>query len=975
MAEQTETRMVTEKSANRIGNRYVLHELLGQGGMGTVYRATDRLYGREVALKRVITDVHELHIEDSTQAADFRMALAREFKLSASLRHPNIVTVLDYGFDDEHQPYFTMELLENPQNIMQVAASKDVSERMGFMMQMLYALTYLHRRGIVHRDLKPANVLVHDNTVKVLDFGLSTMHERSQDAGDDMTVGTLAYMAPEVLTGVSNSITADLYAVGMMGYEIIAGKHPFNLNEPALLINQIVMEVPDVEELDVSHELAEIFHRLLLKEPEERYQTAQEVIDRLNKASAAPNLPETSAIRESFLQAARFVGRTEEIDQLTTSLNKALRGESDAWLIAGESGVGKSRIIDEIRTLAMVKGALVMRGQAVEVGSRPFQIWQMTLRWLCLLDENLSDNEIALLKNFISDMDTLIGRDVSHIQAKSIKPDEMLSQLLQLLERVLRGQKRPMVMLFEDLQWAGSESLIALAQFTKSIKGMPVLVIGTYRDDEQSDLYQQLPDMQLMKLRRLDEQSIAELSAAMLGDAGRTRQVVDLLQRETEGNVFFVVEVVRALAEVVGNLDQIGRTTLPARVFAGGIQAAVARRLSRLDEPSQKLLQYAAVMGREFDVELLKLLDTNIDIEQWLANCINSAVLEVEDEVWHFAHDKLRVCIMELVTEDRRKELHQHIAETIERKYGDNDNTHFAALAHHWGSAGNPAKEERYVTLAGEQALLTGGYHEAIEYFRRARQSLSDLDLPSDQKKRKQVHLRQRTAEAHLGFGDYETARSLYRESLMLMEELGDKVGVATAMGHLGEVAFVLDEYDKARDLYNKSLALYREADNKQGIARTLSRLGDVAYEAGEQDEAKRLYQESLTLAREIGEDWGMAGSVRVQSTENKKVSTSSSLEMLKGLLRVQRRRENTPEMFHTLLRIARAYRDEEAYPRSLELAAFLINYPESPENIQDDAEDLVLQLETSMEDSQREGVWETGKSKSLEKAIDDIMD
>lgn len=967
--------MGTELTANRIGNRYVLHELLGQGGMGSVYRATDRLYGREIALKRVLTNVHELHIEDSRQAADFRMALAREFKLSASLRHPNIITVLDYGFDNDHQPYFTMELLENPQTIMQAAASLNISERMGYMMQMLFALTYLHRRGIVHRDLKPANVLVHENTVKVLDFGLSTMHERSQDAADDMTVGTLAYMAPEVLTGVTASITADLYAVGMMGYEIIAGKHPFNLEDPAMLINQIVMEVPNVEELDVSQELATIFHRLLLKEPQERFQSAQEVIDRLNKASAAPNLPETKAIRESFLQAARFVGRTEELDQLTNSLNIAIHGESDAWLLAGESGVGKSRIIDELRTLAMVKGALVMRGQAVETGSRPFQIWQTALRWLCLLEENLSDDEIALLKNFISDMDILIGRDVSHLQAKSIKPDEMQSQLLQLLERVLRRQKRPMVMLFEDLQWAGSESLIALAQFTKSMNGMPVLVIGSYRDDEQPDLYKELPDMQIMKLRRLDEQSIAELSAAMLGDAGRTPQVVDLLQRETEGNVFFLVEVVRALAEVVGNLEQIGLATLPAQVFAGGIQSAVQRRLSRLDEASQHLLQYAAVMGREFDIELLELLDTKIDIEQWLANCVNSAVLEIEDEIWHFAHDKLRVGILELVSEERRKELHQHIAETIERKYGDNDSIHFAALAHHWGNAGNAAKEERYVTLAGEQSLRTGGYHEAIEYFRRARQLVSELDLPADQKKRKNVNLRQRTAEAHLGFGDYETARSLYRESLILMEELGDKVGVATAMGHLGEVAFVLDEFDKARDLYNKSLALYREADYKQGIARTLSRLGDVAYEAGEQEEAKRLYQESLTLAREIGEDWGMAGSVRLQTTENKKISTSSSLEMLKGLLRVQRRRENTPEMFHTLLRIARAYRDEQEFTRSLELAAFLINYPQSPENIQDDAEDLVLQLENSMEAGQREGIWETGKSKSLDKVIDEIMD
>jgi eukaryotic-like serine/threonine-protein kinase len=966
--------MVIDTPANRISNRYVLHDLLGQGGMGSVYRATDRLYGREVALKRVLTNVRELHIEDSTQAADFRIALAREFKLSASLRHPNIVTVLDYGFDDEQQPYFTMELLSNPQNIMQAAVNLTISERMGYLMQMLYALTYLHRRGIVHRDLKPANVMVEDGTVKVLDFGLSIMHERTQDSAEDMTAGTLAYMAPEVLTGTAGSITADLYAVGMMGYEIIAGKHPFNLDEPALLINQILMEMPQVDELDINSELANIFIRLLQKDPTDRFQTAQEVIDRLNQASAAPNLPETRAIRESFLQAARFVGRDEELEQLTQSLNKTVAGESDGWLLAGESGVGKTRIIDELRTMAMVKGAHVVRGQAVEVGSRPFQMWQMALRWLCLLDENLSDDEIALLKNFISDMETLIGRDVSKVEAKSIKPDEMQSQMINLLERVLRKQNRPFVILFEDLQWAGSESLTALAQFSNSMNGLPVLLIGSYRDDEQPDLYKQLPKMHMLKLRRLDESSIAELSAAMLGDAGRTPQVVDLLQRETEGNVFFVVEVVRALAEVVGNLEQIGRTTLPAQIFAGGIQSAVRRRLNRLDEASQKLLQYAAVMGRDFDIELLKLLDTHIDIENWLVNCINAAVLEVEDDVCRFAHDKLRVGIMELASEERRKELHRHIAETIETKYGETDSTHYSALAHHWGSAGDNVKAERYVTLTGEQALRTGGYHEAIDYFHRAQQLVSSLELSSEQKRRKIAHLRQRTAEANLGFGDYETARSLYGETLTIMQELGDKVGVAAATGNLGEVAFVLDEFDTAQELYNKSLELYREADNKPGIVRTLSRLGDVAYEMGNQNEAKKLYQDSLNLSREIGGDWAMAGSVRIQTSETAKVSTSSSLDMLKGLLRVQRRRENTEELFQTLLRLARAYHDDEDYPRALELAAFLIYCQNSPEDIQDEADDLVLRLETAINPNDREKAWETGKNKSLEKTLDDTL-
>jgi eukaryotic-like serine/threonine-protein kinase len=469
--------MATDTPTKRIGNRYLLHSTIGQGGMGIVYRATDRLTGREVALKSVITDLEALNIDDSLQASDFRLALAREFKLSASLRHPNIVDVLDYGFDDEQQPYYTMELLQSPQTILEASRKLTIAERIGLVIQMLQAVSYLHRRGIVHRDLKPANVLVVNGRVKVLDFGLSIMHERSNpDSAADTTVGTLAYLAPEVLTGTMGGITADLYAVGMMGYEMIAGRHPFNVEDPTYLINQILMETPDVHELDVNVDLAKVIHRLVQKNPAERFQSAEETITALTKAIDAPIQSETAAIRESFLQAARFVGRNAEMDELASSLTKAMHGESSAWLIAGESGVGKSRIIDELRTQALVNGALVMRGQGVGVGGRPYEVWQMALRWLALHDEQLQDEDVGLLKLFLPDLDKLVQRNIASIKSPQLSPEEMQSKMLRLFERVLKSLPQPIVMLFEDLHWAGSESLHALAQWTQSLNGLPLLV-------------------------------------------------------------------------------------------------------------------------------------------------------------------------------------------------------------------------------------------------------------------------------------------------------------------------------------------------------------------------------------------------------------------------------------------------------------------------------------------------------------------
>ena len=160
--------------------RYQLQETIGMGGMGVVYRAKDLLTDDMVAFKRVLLP-HSTNPHHSTTSdtLDYRLALADEFRTLATLRHPNIIAVLDYGFDEERKPFYTMELLQEAQNIVQYAQSTDEAGKVTLWIQMLHALAYLHRQGIIHRDIKPANVLVMPSgQVKLLDFGLAT-HRQS----------------------------------------------------------------------------------------------------------------------------------------------------------------------------------------------------------------------------------------------------------------------------------------------------------------------------------------------------------------------------------------------------------------------------------------------------------------------------------------------------------------------------------------------------------------------------------------------------------------------------------------------------------------------------------------------------------------------------------------------------------------------------------------------------------------------------
>src|SRR5688572_10415679 len=157
-----------------VNQRYITQAKLGEGGMGMVYRAVDRLNGnRPIALKQLRTNAMSDDV-DTQQPENRLLVMAREFRMIASLRHPNVISVLDYGFDKQGEPFFTMDLLENPRTIIEATDDTSLQEKVAYFLQFLEGLVYLHRRGIIHRDLKPDNVLVDEHkVVKILDFGMA----------------------------------------------------------------------------------------------------------------------------------------------------------------------------------------------------------------------------------------------------------------------------------------------------------------------------------------------------------------------------------------------------------------------------------------------------------------------------------------------------------------------------------------------------------------------------------------------------------------------------------------------------------------------------------------------------------------------------------------------------------------------------------------------------------------------------------
>lgn len=831
-------------------NRYRTLNVLGQGGMGVVYRALDRLTGEHIALKCVTIDPTDLAFATQSDSFDYRVAIAQEFRVLSRLRHPNIISVLDYGFTKQNQPYFTMELLEGAVPISAYAKDQPRRVQIDLIVQVLHALSYLHRNGIVHRDLKPDNIVVINGRVKVLDFGLAVSQENLRD--DENPVGTIAYIAPEVLQGRPASPASDLYTLGIIACEIFSGKHPLKGKTNNDTIQNVLFMMPDVDGLDIHDQIkAPLFH-LVSKDPTERHYSAAELIQLYMRNTHQPELPE---IRESLIKNAQLVGRGKERQQLSDALQNVLKRQvlGSAWLIAGESGVGKSRLMEEIRTEALVAGARVVKAQSIAEGGQQYYLWRDILRVLCL-DTEIDTDEIGVLSAILPDIGMLTGVSVKPPSASD--PQNARERLLTVITDLFKRQTEPLVILLEDLQWAQSDDLDVLRRLNAIVSGLPLMIVGNFRDDERADLPQHLPNMTLIRLRRFTPREIREMTQSILGTRAATDDIQALLEKETEGNAFFIVEVIRTLAEDAGQLDRIGQVTLPPRVFSEGVKSLVQRRLRNLPLAFQPLLQVAAVAGRQLNLPLLARFAEGVDLDAWLTANLSATILEVNENQWQFVHDKLRDGVLATLTDTERQNLHRQIALALE-DIADNPHHHALILGYHWTQAGHTSKAAYYYAIAGQQALQQGIYNTAQTLLEQAIAHENDATEPDMPDK---SQLRAWLGEALYGLGNYHAARDYLEESILLDEQHNQPTVTTQAHNLLGNIALAFGEYDRARSALVTAIGISLEHGDLLQAGKATRSLGVVAESENQVDEAETYYRESLAILTKVDDAMGIAG-------------------------------------------------------------------------------------------------------------------
>ena len=847
-----------------IAGRYRVRRFLGQGGRKRVYLSTDTIGGAEVALALYDTE----GVGAGIQARARREAEAMR-KLGD---HPHVVPVFDTG-EDNGNPFIVSRYMPggDVEGLLRAAGGHlEVSRAAEIAADVTRALEHAHARGIVHRDLKPANVWIDDDgRARLGDFGLATTEARSRVSGGTL-VGTVAYLPPEQALGEAAGPRSDLYSLGALLYEMLTGQPPFPGDDAVSIISQHLHADP-VPPSRHNPEVPEAVDRavlaLLAKRPDDRPANATEA--RELTLGALEEKPEEEAEARpanplESLAGGVFVGRERELDLLREAVDGALGGRGSLQLVVGEPGIGKTRAAEELATYASVSGARVYWGRCREDEGAP-AYWP----WVQAIRSYARDADPVALAWQLGGGAAEVAQLIPEVAEKlDIEPaggsdsEEARFRLFDSVTSLLlaAARDRPLVIVLDDLHWADEPSLLLLRFAARELASSGLLILGTYRDVElgrHHPLARVLGEISSIEgsgrilLRGLAVGAV-ERYIEMTSGAPSPPGLAEAVEEQTDGNPFFVGEVVRLLASE-GKLT--GGGSLADLQIPQGVREVIGRRLDRLSDSTNEALRVAAVIGRDFDEDLVGRVAKQPPGE--LMKSAREAIAErlvtdLGDRRFSFAHALVRDTLYDELSPPKRSALHERTGLAIEQVCGGNVDERLGELAHHFLEAaprGDLAKAIDYAKRAGAQDMEQFAYEDAVEVYDRALEVLELMDEP-DEALRCHLLLSLGGAEAKSArVADARAAFERAAESARRLDNTDSLVGAAIGIALLSD-AGRLDE---------QLLALLDEALERIGPERTARRAALLSAKSAEMywvdndvRESEQLVNEAIEIAREI---------------------------------------------------------------------------------------------------------------------------
>jgi tetratricopeptide (TPR) repeat protein len=896
--------------------KYRIQRQLGRGGMGTVFLAHDETLRRPTAIKV---------LQSTGDTTGVPRRVLWEARSASALNHPHICTVYEVGEAAGHA-YIAMEYVDGrplPELIAGRALPLDDAVR--YAVQGADALAHAHDRGVLHCDFKAANALVSSNgRIKIVDFGLARRTEMASDettaasiAGIGTAAGTPYAMAPEQIRGLTMDARTDLWALGVLLHEMLSGTRPFTGATIAELFSAILRDPPAALPPDTPDTLREIVQKCLTKDRDARYQRAADV--RLLLESVASSLQRREPVPEislplgaplpahplfsSTARESEFVGRLLELQEMQQAWTRAATGQRQVVLLGGEPGIGKTRLSVEFARREVGRGATVLMGRCDEDTLLPYQPFAEALGWYVRV---CPERELRAQLNTIGgggELGRMIPELLRRVPDLPTQPTMSAEgQRYRLFEAVSdflaeASAARPLILVIDDLHWADKTTSLMLRHLMRASRPARLCIVATYREHELPRSHPLLADAGRQTAVRVSVGSLdrADISALITTVVGRQAptHLVKLVAENTEGNPFFAGEMARHLTET-GALDAGAAshgTSVPALSLPEGVKATIRQRLSRLSKDCQRALELAAVIGREFSIDLLEAagdLSENQLLDAIDEGARAQLIVERTDRPGRFAfvHALIRETLYGDMTQLRRGRLHRRAGEAIERLSPGLANPPLADLALHFVHAASAATADKaidYATRAGDRAADALAHEEAARLYAMALTSL-ELKEPDRDAAARRVDLHAARARAFGELGQWSLqkpeieqalqhlepqmierrcelilelasalvwlnslheGRQLCREALELAERLERSDLAANAMGWLGVQQQLDGDLLGASDTHRRAIARGATA-----AAASFSFGPQVLYLAGKTPEALELAQQAAEMSR-----------------------------------------------------------------------------------------------------------------------------
>ncbi|UCF35715.1 MAG: protein kinase [Acidobacteriota bacterium] len=599
---------------------------------------------------------------------------------------------------------------------------------------------------------------------------------------------------------------------------------------------------------------------------------------KVQSAEGSEQSPKTSSIEVAT--RVPLIGRDHERSSLDRMLDELAEGKGALVLLGGEPGVGKTRLASEILKDAHDRGMLALTGHAYEEEGAPFitaaEILEEMVRQVpsskfrAMLGDNASEMTRLLpeLRRRFPDIPEPIDLPLEQQRRYLFK------NVLEFLQRASR--ERPLVMLLDDLHWADESSLLLLEYLAPHTTQLPLMMLGTYRDIEldvgkpfektlsrlvRKNLANRVP------LKRLQEQHVSAL-LAVLGDVDPPESLVAAIFEETEGNPFFVTEVFEHLSEEGFLFDANGKWKADLDVRSldvpEGVRLVIGRRLNRLNAPTPEVLRAGAVIGRDFDVQLLE------GLNEWPTDAVLDGIDEAEraklvvpigkgrETKYSFTHELIRQTLLSGVSLPRRQRLHLRIAEAMEKVYGQRVRDHASDLANHLyqaGASADPEKTIHYLILAGDRSMGAAAADNAVFYYDAALSIIEDSDGSEES------GLLFKLGEASRAQSDWNEASGYWQKALPLLEAEG-KTDLATRV--YWELAYQFTWRNRRKEAFafaTRGLAITKDGPST-GRCSLLAILGHLNFLNAEFDKAKALLDEASEMAEALGEESSLVSEV-----------------------------------------------------------------------------------------------------------------